>query len=159
YNQGYRDHARVYGYQWRATLTELVGTEPVVVDFPPDAIAVKTVWWPVRHDGLTAFPVWDGEPTRPVTWGLGIDLLADQGFFGPLTPEQRAALVSHAKHGNEWGTFRRIVAIDPRRTTVPAHETTQITSFDPDDLSLQGDAVRVARIVSLTNFLHVRAND
>lgn len=159
YNQGYRDHVRAHGYQWRDTLIGLVGKQPVVVDFPPDAITVKTVWWPVRHDGLTAFPVWDGEPTRPIEWGLGIDLLADQGFFGVLTPAQRAELVSHAKHGNEWGTFRRIIVIDPGRTTVPTHETTAITFFDPNALSLQGDTVRVARVVPLTDFLHVRAND
>jgi hypothetical protein len=103
YNQGYRDHVRANGYQWRSTLTDLVGKQPVIADFPTDAITVKTVWWPVRHDGLTAFPVWDSDPTRPITWGTGIGLLVDEGFFGPLTPEQKAELKSHEKQGNEWG--------------------------------------------------------
>jgi len=159
YTQGYRDHVRANEYQWRNTLTALVGKAAVVADFPIDAIAVKTVWWPVRHDGLTAFPVWDGEPTRPLTWGTGITQLADEGFFGPLTPEQRTELASHEKHGNEWGTFRRVVAIDPGRSAVPPNETTQIKSFDPNDVTLKADAVRTARVVPLNDFVHVRVND
>jgi hypothetical protein len=47
YNQAYRDHVRANSYRWRNTLTGLVGVQSVVADFPSDAIAVKTVWWPV----------------------------------------------------------------------------------------------------------------
>ncbi len=159
YNQAYRDHVRANGYQWRRTLTRLVGVQPVVVDFPADAIAVKTVWWPVRSDGLTAFPVWDSEPTRPITWGIGISLLADQGFFGPLTPEQKAEIDSHESQGNEWGTFQRVVAIDPSHTTLPAGETTQILFFDSNDVTLQANAVRTANVVPLSRFFRVRATD
>lgn len=159
YNKGYREHVRANGYEWRNTLTELVGKQPVVADFPTDAITVKTVWWPVRHDGLTAFPVWDGEPTRPITWGTGIGLLVDEGFFGPLTPKQEAELKSHEKQGNEWGTFQRVIAIDPSRKAVPAGETAEITFFDPTDVLLQQDATRIANVVPLRNFFHVRATD
>lgn len=159
YNQAYRDHVRANNYQWRNTLTSLVGVQPVVADFPSDAIMVKTVWWPVRHDGLTALPVWDDNPTRPITWGTGISLLVDQGYFGKLTPEQIAELKSHEKQGNEWGSFGRIVAIDPSRSTIPTGETASLTFFDPSDVSLQQDAVRVANVVPLRNFFYVRATD
>ncbi len=159
YNQGYRDHVRANGYQWRKTLTDLVGKQPVVADFPADAIAVKTVWWPVRHDGLTAFPVWDGDLTRPSEWGTGIGLLADDGYFGPLTPEQAAELKSHERQGNEWETYQRIVAIDPSRKKVPSGETASIKFFDPTDVLLQRDTQRIADVVPLRDFFHVRAND
>src|SRR5215472_351640 len=66
YDENYREHVRANQYQWRDTLKQLVGREPVVSDFPHSAITVKTVWWPVRSRGLTAFPVWDAEPTRPI---------------------------------------------------------------------------------------------
>jgi hypothetical protein len=160
YNVNYRTHVRTYGYEWRDTLTALVGHQPNVVDFPREAIAVKTVWWPVRHDGLTAFPVWDGAPTRPIDWGTGIGLRVDEGQFGPLTPEQAAELESHELHGNEWGTFRRVVAIDPVGARNQGHvEAATVVFFDPDDLALQRDAVRTARVVPLADFFHVRLSD
>ncbi len=156
YNQGYRDHVRAKGYEWRKTLTDLVGKQPVVADFPADAITVKTVWWPVRHDGLTAFPVWDGDLTRPIEWGTGIGLLVDDGYFGPLTPEQAAELKSHERQGNEWETYERIVAIDPSRKKVPSGKTASIKFFDPTDVLLQRDAERIADVVPLRDFFHVR---
>lgn len=159
YNQGYRDHVRANGYEWRKTLTDLVGKQPVVADFPADAITVKTVWWPVRHDGLTAFPVWDGDLTRPIEWGTGIGLLVDDGYFGSLTPEQAAELKSHERQGNEWETYQRIVAIDPSRKKVPSGETASIKFFDPTDVLLQRDTQRIADVVPLRNFFHIRAND
>jgi hypothetical protein len=159
YDVAYRAHVRANGYEWRNTLTALVGRDPVVVDFPPQAIAVKTVWWPVRHDSLTAFPVWDGAPTRPTDWGTGIGLLVDEGYFGPLTPAQQAELKHHETHGNEWGTFLRVVAIDPGRAAVAPDETAVIRFFDPDDVDLARDALRTARVVPLGDFLHVRLKD
>lgn len=159
YDQSYRDHVRSNGYQWRDTLTALVGKQPVVADFPESAAAVKTVWWPVRQDGMTAFPVWDDTPTRQLYWGTGVSLLVDQGYFGSLTPEQAAELKSHEKHGNEWETFQRIVAIDPSRTTIPAGETASLKFFDSSDLELQQDTYRTANVVPLQNFLHVKLTD
>lgn len=159
YNQSYRDHVRANSYQWRSTLTSLVGKQPVIADFPSDAIAVKTVWWPVRHDGLTALPVWDNNPMRPLTWGTGISLLVDQGYFGSLTPQQIAELKSHEKQGNEWGSFQRIVAIDPSRSTIPAGETANLMFFDPSDVTLQQNTIRTAEVVPLKSFYYVRATD
>jgi hypothetical protein len=159
YNQAYRDHVRDNDYQWRDTLTALVGQLPVVADFPDDAVAVKTVWWPVRSDGLTAFPVWDDAPVRPIDWGTGIGLLVDQGYFGSLTPDQAAALKGHERHGNEWGTFQRVVAIDPSHTVIPAGQTASVKFFDTSDLELQQDTYRTANVVPLQNFPHVQLND
>lgn len=158
YNQAYRDHVRANGYQWRETLQALVGKQSNVVDFPPEAMVVKTVWWPVRHDGLTAFPVWDNEPTRPLDWGTGVGQLVDRGFFGTLSPEQAAELKSHEKHGNEWGVFRRVVAIDPT-SSLPPGLTTEVAFFDPDDLGYQRIVTRQARVVPLDRFFLVQLND
>jgi hypothetical protein len=156
YDQTYRSHVRANGYEWRDTLQQLIGVQPVIADFPTGAIAVKTVWWPVRHDGLTAFPVWDDEPIRPTYWGIGIGRLVDMGYFGPLTPAEREELLSHEKHGNDWETFRRVVAIDPTRSSIPPNDTAEITFFDPNDLELETNEVRVARVVPLSDFFHVR---
>jgi len=159
YDKTYRAHVRAQGYQWRDTLKALVGRQPVVSDFPESAVAIKTVWWPVRHDGLTAFPVWDDTPTRSTDWGNGIGLLVDEGYFGNLTLAQKAELKSHEKHGNEWGTFQRVVAIDPSRDSVPRGETASVPFFDTSDLSLQMDTNRTANVVPLAKFLHVKLND
>lgn len=158
YNQAYRDHVRGQGYQWRETLRDLVGRAADVADFPAEAIVVKTVWWPVRHDGLTTLPVWDEEPTRPTFWGTGVGALVDQGFFGPLTPEQQAELKSHERHGNEWGVFRRVVALDPTSTAAPG-ATAEVDFFDPEGLDYQTSVRREARVVPLNRLLTVRLRD
>ncbi|MFA5509219.1 MAG: hypothetical protein WC314_24720 [Vulcanimicrobiota bacterium] len=156
YNQAYREHVRSHGYQWRDTLQSLVGQSSNVVDFPTEAIAVKTVWWPVRHDGLTAFPVWDNRPTRPIEWGTGIGQLVDQGYFGPLSPNQEQELKSHETHGNEWGVFNRVVAISPFTVT---SDTTEIVFFDPTRNDFQNTISRPAKVVPLNRFFHCRLND
>ena len=157
YNLSYRTHVRAQNYQWREMLQYLQATGVTnVVDFPQDAIAVKTVWWPVRHDGLTAFPVWDDQPTRPRAWGTGIGELVDQGYFGPLSPEEQTEYRSHTRHGNEWGTFARVVAVDP---TSQRGGTAQVRFFDPNDVDYQTDATRVAKLVPLQNFYTLRLTD
>lgn len=157
YNQAYRTHVRAQNYEWRETLQFLQGLgQTNVADFPSDAIAVKTVWFPVRHDGLTAFPVWDDELTRPREWGTGIGKLVDSGYFGPLTPEQQDEYKSHERDGNEWGTFARVVAVDP---TSQRSGTAQVRFFDPQDLSYQTDANREAAIVPLQSFYTLRLSD
>lgn len=158
YNQSYRDHVRSHQYQWRSTLRDLVGQADNVVDFPAEAVAVKTVWWPVRHDGLTAFPVWDEQPTRPIHWGTGVGLLVDQGYFGPLRSDQQSELKSHERDGNEWGTFQRVVAIDPS-SDLPDDKVVPLEFFDPADLSYQRSASRPARVVPLNQFFYLQAND
>lgn len=158
YNRAYRDHVLQEGYSWRNTLTDLVGKADQVVDFPVEAVAVKTVWWPVRHDGLTAFPVWDDEPTRPIEWGTGIGKLVEQGYFGAVTPEQAADLKGHELHGNDWGVFRRVVAIDPT-SLLAEGSTAEVDFFDPQGLDYSVTASRSARVVPLSSFYTVQLND
>jgi hypothetical protein len=51
--------------------------------FPADAIVLKTAWWPVAKDRVTALPVWDPASNPP----------------------------SHA--GNPYTSWQRVVAVDP----------------------------------------------
>jgi hypothetical protein len=159
YNAPLRDHIRQHGYQLKATLAALVGSASDVEPFPDTSVAVKTVWWPVRQDGLTAFPVWDDMPTRPIEWGRGVQDLVKLGFFTQLNPGQRAELAAHERDGNDFETFARIVAIDPSRSNVPAKETAEPLFYDPQDTTLQANAKRTARVVPLHRFLHVQIND
>ena len=34
-------------------------------EFPAGAVALKAVWFAIKQHGLTAMPVWDGEPSKP----------------------------------------------------------------------------------------------
>jgi len=60
--------------------------------FPANAISLKTVWWPIAKDKITAMPIWD--------------------------PDQNPAL----KTGNPPTTWARYVAVDPTRPDVPPDE-------------------------------------
>jgi hypothetical protein len=70
--------------------------DSMVVEFPHDAISLKTVWWPVAKDKITPMPVWDPEsnPKRP--------------------------------NGNNYPTWSRVVAIDPLNNNVPPDQTTSV---------------------------------
>ena len=46
-----------------------VASDRVVPVFPADSMVLKTVWWPVARDGLTALPVWDPEDNPPLASG------------------------------------------------------------------------------------------
>ena len=109
YNAPLRDHVRQHDYQLKDTLAALVGNTSDIQPFPDNAIAVKTVWWPVRQDGLTAFPVWDDMPTRLIEWGRGVEDLIKMGFFDHLSPQQREELATHERDGNDFETFARVV--------------------------------------------------
>lgn len=54
-----------------------------VPTFPAEAVVLKTGWWPIAKDRLTALPVWDPEQNRPL------------------------------RGGNEYIGWRRVVAVDP----------------------------------------------
>jgi hypothetical protein len=71
-----------------------------IPDFPNDAMSLKAVWWPVKKDGFSALPVWDAQPTKPIVGS------------------------------NDFPTWKRILAIDPNRTTIPAGETTSLRFYD-----------------------------
>jgi hypothetical protein len=36
-----------------------------ITPFPPDSVALKTIWWIVKKDQRTCLPVWDGIPPGP----------------------------------------------------------------------------------------------
>jgi hypothetical protein len=64
-----------------------------IPEFPNRAIALKTVWWIVKRQGMTVMPIWDA------------------GLNPPLPG------------GNDFPTWKRCVAVDPNRPTIPAGET------------------------------------
>ena len=85
------------------TLQQIAAPDPTIADnrtippFPPAAVAMKTLWWPVAQDHLTPLPVWDREanPPRP--------------------------------DGNPFPTWARVVAVDPRQMDASADATTDIS--------------------------------
>ena len=60
-------HIRAQGLYRKATLDHLRLTSKTgsVPPFPAAAIVIKTAWWPVAPEGLTAMPVWDPELNPP----------------------------------------------------------------------------------------------
>ena len=64
--------------------------------FPAASVVLKTVWWPVAKDKISAMPIWD--------------------------PELNPPLVT----GNPVGTWARYVGVDATRQSIPAGETADI---------------------------------
>ena len=153
YNQAMYDHIRGNGYQQKSTLRELASGESKVKDFPDESIMVKTVWWPVRSDGLTAFPVWDREPTRPIEWGRGIATRVERGEFDHHTADAREALRKSELHGNDFETFKRVVAVEPVESGLTS---AKVLFFDPDDLTFEKRIEREAKRVPLDSFFHLK---
>jgi hypothetical protein len=92
YNRAAYDHIRNHRLQFLSELKRLSNTGPPdssiagdrsIPSFPPQAIVLKTAWWPVAHDGLTALPVWDPERNVP------------------------------RPSGNPYTSWQRVVAVDP----------------------------------------------
>lgn len=67
-----------------------------VPPFPADSVSLKTIWWPIKANGLTPLPVWD--------------------------PAVNAQLPG----GNPYSTWVRVVAVDPTRVNISDTETTNI---------------------------------
>jgi len=69
----------------------------VVPAFPPEAVSLKTIWWPVAKDKITPMPIWDPElnPSRP--------------------------------SGNGLKTWARVVAVDPTKPNVPPNAKATIS--------------------------------
>ena len=106
FNGAAHKHIRDNDLYLRATLTalnqQLTDDDIPIANrdlppFPRDAVAIKTLWWIVAGDQLTAMPVWDFEPTRP------------------------------DNQGNPIGTWRRVIAVDAARTQIPVDEVTSVT--------------------------------
>lgn len=87
-----------------------------VPDFPVRAVSLKTVWWIVHQKGTTAIPIWD-----------------------PAANPPRPA-------GNDFPTWKRCVAVDPSRSSIPAGETAS--------LSCNQAPPAAAHVVPLDAFYH-----
>lgn len=110
-----------------------------IVDAPREAMSVKTVWWPVAQDQLTPMPVWDDDPSKPI----------DDGARRP--PPHNV--------GNDSETWKRVVAVDARRTTIPPNETATVRFFDPaaaKPLSAPRIDRPGSRVVALERFYHFK---
>jgi hypothetical protein len=92
YNDAAYEHIRDNRLFLRAALESLRSTGPAdaavaddrsIPPFPIRAVVLKTVWWPVSKDGLTALPVWDPERNPPL------------------------------RGGNSYISWHRVVAVDP----------------------------------------------
>jgi hypothetical protein len=93
FNRTAREYIRGKRLYEAATLDNMQAALPAAtpapqepIDFPPAAIAVKTVWMPVKATGCTPIPVWDSEgsmlhaPTNfPDTWPRSVGVVAAEG--------------------------------------------------------------------------------
>jgi len=97
YNPAAFAHIRAQGLYRQAVLDrlQLTGKTESVPPFPATAIVIKTAWWPVAAEGLTAMPVWDPE-------------------LNPPNP-----------NGNPYLGWTRIVAVDPTNNTHGQREDVQ----------------------------------
>lgn len=94
------DHIRTERLFQRARLTQInqafTSQTPVeqreIQPFPREAVSLKTVWWLVKRDTLTAMPIWDGTPAHPI------------------------------QQPNPPPSWPRFVAVDPTREQIPADE-------------------------------------
>jgi hypothetical protein len=90
YNPTAFAHIRDHGLYQEAVLDRLrlVGKNATVPPFPATAMVIKTAWWPVAAEGLTAMPVWDPELNPP------------------------------ARSGNSYPGWARVVAVDPTNASL-----------------------------------------
>jgi hypothetical protein len=115
--------------------------ERTIKPFPRESMVLLTAWWHVKQKGLTALPVWDFEPTRPLDWGKGAE-----------DPTKRLL-------GNYSYTWKRFVAIDPTRKdespeTTPAD--VDFTYFDMAEKKTKTERKTGCRVVGLSSLFHVR---
>jgi hypothetical protein len=133
FNKTTRDHIRTNELNKQRKLTSLRDTFKAngtptekrdVTDFPAPAVSLKLVWWLVKQTGKTGMPIWDAEPTRPDA------------------------------SGNDNTTWKRVVAVDPTRTTIPSGETADVR-YPSTQLR------RNSLVVPLENFYHfqITANE
>jgi hypothetical protein len=109
-----------------------------IADAPPEAMSIKTVWWPVARNQLTPLPVWDNEPTRPI----------ETGFPQVI--------------GNAPETWKRVVAIDAQRTSIPEGEVATVRFFDPvaaDPRRAPKIARPGSRVIPLERLYHFKLTD
>lgn len=101
-----------------------------VPQLPRRSMVLKHMYWPVKQDGLTALPIWDNPPSIGSYTGFEIQ-----------------------------GQWKRAVAIDPSRSTIPRGETAKVTFLygvkHPDGVTPLGpNTYQQAKVVSLKAFYH-----
>jgi hypothetical protein len=106
YNHAGHDHIRANRLFSTAALEQLrtagaadpkVPDNRIVKPFPSDAIAMKTVWWPVAKNGITPLPIWDPEKNAP------------------------------NPRGNPFTSWARAVAVDTTRAHITPNETRTVS--------------------------------
>jgi hypothetical protein len=99
YNAAAYTHIRANRLHLRTSLDAMrVARDRSVPEFPAAAMVLKTAWWPVAPDRVTALPVWDPEanpPRRPgnpyTTWARAVVVDARlTGNAGGLLPAEFA---------------------------------------------------------------------
>ncbi|WP_133513128.1 hypothetical protein [Candidatus Thiosymbion oneisti] len=115
FNQAARDHIQQEQLYLSSKLDQINDEfddqsweERNIPDFPPDAVVLKVVWWPVQATGLTALPVWDNDPANRVS---------------PTTPRP-------SNPRTEW---KRVVAIDPSEELFLPGRTTESIKYEGKD--------------------------
>lgn len=108
-------HIRRHKMQSLAQLRQVrgAGAKDVAPAFPDDAAILKTAWWPVAAQGLSALPVWDGEAAAPerrghpyINWPrvVAVDPAASPAptaavaFMGTAYPDARRVPVAEFHH-------------------------------------------------------------
>lgn len=113
FNKPAYDHIRDKGLYLKSTLAKMNAAFPPdtpmwqrsIPDFPVNAVVLKVVYWPIKHDALTPLPVWDGDPAAP---------------YAPETPLPV----------NPVQSWKRVVAVDPKLDRPPKPETYVDIAFD-----------------------------
>lgn len=140
FNFANHNHIRAKKLNVKAELQSLIQTgapdphianNTTVPPFPPEAISLKTVWWPVAKDKPTPLPVWDpGTDSTPPT---GV---------------------------HEYTTWKRVVVVDATRTNIPPNETKTIIfhGSKPNSRVVGLDKFHYAKVDAQTA-ANINAND
>lgn len=127
------DSIRNHKLNLRSTLNALMyAGQPDVPSLAPRSIVLKHMYWPVKQDGLTALPVWDNPSSIGSYTGFEIQ--------------------------SQW---KRAIAIDPSRHTIPASEMADVTFLygvrQPDGVTPLGpNTYKRVKVVSIGDFYFKR---
>ena len=105
YNLATFNHIRANGLYKQSALNSLLsnGTpnpsfpeDRDIPPFPANAVSLKTVWWPIAKDKVTAMPIWDPDQNPP------------------------------SPSGNPFTNWARYVAVDPLHSNLPPDAVTDV---------------------------------
>jgi hypothetical protein len=132
FNQDFRQFVRKERLHLSSTQKKINDSFPAntpvekreIPPFTQPSIALKTAWWLVKSSGMSVMPIWDPE-------------------LNPPLPD-----------GNPFNTWKRCVAVDPTRRTIPVGETTTQFCFPKSTL----DKPVSMAVVPLSAFYHFKVN-